>query len=97
MLLLLGVLIALPAIVTIRLLEPGLVLPALSLLLFVQAAIAAVVALAIHVQKTSATLNLWDLAGAFTLMGCAAAILGEPDQAALFFEEQPAHRSNSRP
>jgi len=36
-------------------------------------------------------------AGAFTFMGCAAAILGEPDQAALFFEEQAAFRPASRP
>ncbi|WGR92544.1 hypothetical protein MTX26_21160 [Bradyrhizobium sp. ISRA443] len=92
MLLLLGVLTALPAIAAIRLIEPGLVLPVLSILLFAQAAIAAVVAYAIRVRTTSAHLNLWDFAGAFTLMGCAAAILGEPDQAALFFEEQAALR-----
>jgi hypothetical protein len=101
MLLLFGVLNALPVIATIRLLEPGLlepglVSPVVSILLFAQAAIAAVVAHAIRVRATSAELNLWDYAGAFTLMGCAAAILGEPDQAALFFEEQAALRPNSQ-
>ncbi|MCA6124505.1 hypothetical protein J6500_21795 [Bradyrhizobium sp. WSM 1704] len=97
MLLLFGVLTALPIILTARWVEPALVLPALSLLLFVQAALAAIVAHVIHVRTSAAGLNLWDFAGAFTFMGCAAAILGEPDQAALFFEEQAALRPVSRP
>jgi hypothetical protein len=33
--------------------------------------------------------TLWDIAGAFTMMGCAAAIFSEPDQVALFFEPLP--------
>ena len=97
MLLLFGVFTALPVIAAIHLLEPGLVLPVVSILLFAQATITAGVAYAIRVRATAAELNLWDCAGAFTLMGCAAAILGEPDQAALFFEEQAALRSGSRP
>ncbi|UGY13581.1 hypothetical protein HAP48_0034110 [Bradyrhizobium septentrionale] len=92
MLLLFGVLTALPIILTVRLVEPALVLPALSLLLFAEAAIAAMAACVIHVRSSVANLTLWDFAGAFTFMGCAAAILGEPDQAALFFEEQAALR-----
>ena len=94
MLLLFGVLTALPIILAVRLVEPELVLPALSLLLFVQAAMAAIAARVIHVRTSVAKLNLWDFAGAFTFMGCAAAILGEPDQAALFFEEQAALRTD---
>jgi hypothetical protein len=96
-LLLFGVLTALPTIFAIRMLEPGLVLPTLSILLFVQAAIAAIVARAIGARENSATVSFWDFAGAFTLMGCAAAILGEPDQAALLFEEQSVQRPDSRP
>ena len=82
---LLSVLIAAPAFQMIRLLEPGLVLPALSILLFSEAAIAAIVA-----HRNSANVKnvtLWDIAGAFTMMGCAAAIFSEPDQVAQFFEQ----------
>ena len=89
-------LIVLPAILMIRVLEPELVLPALSILLFVEAAIAALVARLIHIQENAANATLWDFAGAFTLMGCAAAILGEPDQAALFFEEQIEQHPDTR-
>ena len=97
MLLLFAVLSALPIVLTLRWVEPALVLPALSLLLFTEAAIAAIAARVIRVRTSVARLTLWDFAGAFTFMGCAAAILGEPDQAALFFEEQAALRPVSRP
>ncbi|WP_092127232.1 hypothetical protein [Bradyrhizobium erythrophlei] len=97
MLPLFAVLTALPIILTVRLVEPALVLPALSLVLFAEAAIAALAARVIHMRASVANLTLWDFAGAFTFMGCAAAILGEPDQAALFFEEQAALRPASRP
>ena len=79
---LLSVLIAAPAFLIIRLLEPELVLPALSILFFSDAAIAAIVA-----RRNSENVMLWDIAGAFTMMGCAAAIFSEPDQVALFFEQ----------
>jgi hypothetical protein len=87
-----SVLIAGPAFLIIRLLEPRVILPALSILLFSYAAIAAIVARSIHAQRNSENVTLWDIAGAFTMMGCAAAIFSEPDQAALLFEqlfEQP--------
>ncbi len=74
-----------------------LVLPTLSILLFAEAAIAAIMARLIHVQENTANVTLWDFAGAFTLIGCAATIFGEPDQAALFFEQQTAQRPDSRP
>jgi hypothetical protein len=78
---LLSVLIAAPAFLIIRLLEPELVLPALSILLFTDAAIAAIVA-----RRSPQNIMLWDIAGAFTMMGCAAAIFAEPDQVALLLE-----------
>lgn len=81
----------------IRVLEPEFVLPAFSILLFAEAAVAAIVARMIRAQENSGNLTWWDLAGAFTFMGCAAAIFGEPDQAALFFEEEAVASSNSRP
>jgi hypothetical protein len=87
MLALLSVLIAAPAFLMIRLLEPGIVLPAFSVLLFSDAAIAAIVARAIHTRRTSENVTLWDIAGAFTMMGCAAAIFSEPDQVVRLFEQ----------
>jgi hypothetical protein len=48
---LLNVLIAVLAFMIIRVLEPGLVLPAFSILLFAEAAIAAIVACSIHVHR----------------------------------------------
>jgi hypothetical protein len=84
---LLSVLIAAPAFLMIRLLESGFVLPAFSILLFSDAAIAAIVACAIHARRTSENVTLWDIAGAFTLMGCAAAIFSERDQVVRFFEQ----------
>jgi hypothetical protein len=96
MLALLSVLIAAPAFLMIRVLEPGLVLPAFSILLFAEAAIAAIVASSIHVHRNSDNLTVWDIAGAFTMMGCAAAIFSEPDQVAQFFE-QPVEQHPDRP
>jgi predicted permease len=93
---LLSVLIAVPAFLMIGVLEPGLVLPAFSMLLFAEAAIAAIVARSIHVHRNSEKVTLWDIAGAFTMMGCAAAIFSEPDQAAQFFE-QPFERRPDKP
>jgi hypothetical protein len=92
-----SLLTGLSAILTLRVLDRELVLPAFSILLFAEAAIAAIVARLLHVQEKSANVTLWDFAGAFALIGCAAAVLGEPDEAALFFEEQLARRSDSRP
>jgi hypothetical protein len=84
---LLSVLIAAPAFLMIRLLEPGFVLPAFSILLFSDAAIAAMVARAIHVRRNSENVTLWDIAGVFAMMGCAAAIFSEPDQVVRLFEQ----------
>ena len=61
--------------------------PALGVLFFSYAAIATMVAALIHAGRNSKNASLWDIAGAFTLMGCTAAILSEPDQVALLFEQ----------
>ena len=97
MLALFGLLTIVPAILTLRMLEPELVLPALSVLLLAEAAVAGIVAHVMHVPENAADITLWDFAGAFTLIGCAAAVFGEPDQAALFLEEQAELRLASRP
>ena len=88
---LLSILIAAPAFLMIRWLDPELVLPAFSILLFSDAVIAAIVA-----RMNSENVTLWDIAGAFTMMGCAATIFSEPDQVALFFE-QPAEQHPDTP
>jgi len=92
---LLSGLIAGSAFVIARFLQPGLVLPALSILLFSYAAIAAIIAISIHADSNSKNVTLWDIAGAFTLMGCAAAIFSEPDQVALLFEQLFEQHSNT--
>ncbi|TYL95964.1 hypothetical protein FXB40_13240 [Bradyrhizobium rifense] len=86
MLALLSMLIAAPAMLMIHLLESELVLPALSILFFSGAMIAALLARTDSKNVTLEDVTLWDIAGAFTMMGCAAAIFSEPDQVALFFE-----------
>jgi hypothetical protein len=86
MLALLSMLIATPALFVIRSLEPGLVLPTFSILLFSYAMIAALLARAASKNVALENVTLWNIAGAFTMMGCAAAIFSEPDQVALFFE-----------
>ena len=92
---LLSVLIVAPAFLMIRLLEPGFVLPAFSILLFSDAAIAAMVARAIHARKHSEKVTLWDVAGAFTMMGCAAAIFSKPDQVVRLFEQLFEHHPDT--
>jgi hypothetical protein len=93
---LLSVVNAVPALLMIGVLEPGLVLPAFSILLFAEAAVAAIAARLTHVHRNSESVTLWDIAGAFTIMGCAAAIFSEPDQVAQFFE-QPVEQHPDKP
>jgi predicted membrane metal-binding protein len=83
----LSVMIVGPAFFIIRVLQPGLIPPALAILFFSYAATAAMVAAWIHSDRNSKNVTLWDIAGAFTLMGCTAAIFSEPDQVALLFEQ----------
>ena len=97
MLTLFSLLTALPAVLAVHLLEPELVLPAFSVLLFVEAAFAVIAARLIRVPDDADDITLWDLAGGFTLIGCAAAVFGEPDQAALFLTEQGGPRPASSP
>jgi hypothetical protein len=91
---LLSMLIVVTALLMIGMLEPELVLPAFSILLFAAAATVAIVARGSSENVENVT--LWDIAGAFTMMGCAAAIFSEPDQVALFFE-QPVEQHPDRP
>lgn len=92
----LSFIVAVPAFLIVRALEPDLILPALSVLLFSTAAIAAILALSIKTEKNSQNLNLWDVAGGLVLTGCAASILGEPEQVAQLFEHLFERKSNSQ-
>ncbi|MCK1709485.1 MULTISPECIES: hypothetical protein [unclassified Bradyrhizobium] len=92
-----SLLTALPAVLALHLLQPELVLPAFSILLFAEAAFAVIAARLLHVPDNAEHITLWDLAGGFALIGCAAAMFGEPDQAALFLSEQGSARPASRP
>ncbi len=84
---LLSILVAAPALLMILLLDSQLVLPALSILFFSDAMITALLAWTKSGNATLENVTLWDVAGALTMLGCAAAILGEPDQVALLFEQ----------
>jgi hypothetical protein len=97
MLTLFSLLTALPAVLALHLLEPELVLPAFSALLFVEAAFAVVAARLMHCPDSTDDITLWDFAGGFTLIGCAAAVFGEPDLAARFLTEQGCPRPASSP
>src|SRR5260370_41022147 len=70
---------ALPAALMIRVLEPELVLPAFSILLFVEAAVAPTLARFICGRERGAGVTMWDFVGAFTLIGCAATLLSGPE------------------
>jgi hypothetical protein len=69
--------LAIPLFVMIALLPLPVVLPAFSVWSLAAAAAVVLFALTRHAPRPRATVNAWDLAGAFTLIGCAAGILGE--------------------
>ena len=92
----LSALIVGPTLFVIRVLQPGLVLPALSILFFSYAALAAMVALWIHADRNSKNVTPWDIAGVFTLIGCTAAIFSDPDQVAILFEQLFEHSDTAQ-
>ncbi len=82
----LSIVLAAPAFFIAYALEPHLVLPALSVLFFSAAALAAIIALWIRTGKNTENINLWDVAGGLVITGCAASVMGEPEQVAQLFE-----------
>lgn len=83
---LVSVAVGIPAVLIVLAFDPDMVLAALSLLLFGGAAIAAGLALAVHAERRTQDLNLWDVAGGLVLTGCAASVFGEPENVTLLFE-----------
>ena len=58
-----------------RVLQPGFIPPGLSILFFLVCSDRRHGSPSIHADRNSKNVTLWDIAGAFTLMGCTAAIL----------------------
>ena len=69
--------IAVPVAVSAVLLPPPMVLPVLSLWSLAGAALIGLVAWLRPRRERPDQISAWDIAGAFTLIGCAAAIVGE--------------------
>ena len=86
MLLLFGVLTALPIILTVRLVEPALVLPALSLVSFVIACVIALFAYCSGVDRRAPGMTPWDIAAFFTLAWIGAGMISGPAQVVGLFE-----------
>jgi hypothetical protein len=93
---LLSVALAIPAALIVYSLEVELILPAFSVLLFSGAAVAAVLGCSVRAETNPEKLTLWDVAGGLVLTGCAASVLGEPDQATQLFEHLFERRSNTQ-
>ncbi len=70
-----------PLAIVAALAPPPLALPVLSLVSIAAAAIIAAAAWAFGAGRRAPGVNAWDLAGIFTLIGCAAAMLTESEYA----------------
>jgi hypothetical protein len=70
---------AAPMIVIAAVVPRPLVLPVLSLAAVAAAALAALAAWAARARRHGDSLTAWDIAGACALIGCAAAMLSEPE------------------
>jgi hypothetical protein len=70
---------AAPIVLLIPFAPRPLVLPILSLASIAVAGLAALVAWAFPARRGGDTITAWDVAGAFALIGCGAAMLSEPE------------------
>ena len=70
---------AVPIVLLIPFVPRPLVLPVLSLASIAVAALAALLAWAFPARRGDETITAWDVAGAFALIGCGAAMLSEPE------------------
>ena len=76
---LLTALAAVPIVALIPFAPRPLILPILSLVALAVAALAALIAWASSPRRGEDTITAWDVAGAFALIGCGAAMLSEPE------------------
>jgi hypothetical protein len=72
--------VAIPPIVFLFLVQPPLVLPSMSALALVSAAVVALVAWCLSSKRQSRGITLWDVSGAYAFIGFAAGMLSDPQQ-----------------
>jgi hypothetical protein len=70
---------ALPIVLVTAFMPRPLVLPVIAFAAFAAAGLAALLAWLIRAKRRSNSLTPWDVAGACALIGCAAAMLSEPE------------------
>lgn len=74
-----------PAVLLAAVLPPALLLPSLSLAALALAALAASIAWIVGASRRGDHVTLWDVAGALTLIGCAAAMLSNRESILALF------------
>ena len=82
---------AMPILLAMALVPPAAVLPAISFAAFAMAAIAVLAAWLRHAPRQGVSVTLWDVAGALVLIGCAAAMLTQPEHLVEIFGQKPAN------
>ncbi len=85
MLVAMAVTAALPLLLLASQLPRPLVLPVLSLIALTGAAIVALVAWRLNIDRNARHVTTWDIVGALTFIGFAAAMLSKPDQILIYF------------
>lgn len=70
----------------VRMAGSELTMMALSLMFFVSALLAAIIAWFARSRHNSRGLSLWDVAGAFAIIGISASVLADPEHAVELFE-----------
>jgi hypothetical protein len=91
-----AVLVGVSAVLLWRL-PAGQVLPAVSILLVVCAALTALLAFLIGSERSARGFTAWDAAGVFVFIGCCAAMLSEPAHILALLEGQFAHQADPFP
>lgn len=70
----------------VRMVGSELTMMALSLMFFVSALLVATIAWFVRSRHNSRSLSLWDVAGAFVIIGISASVLADPEHAVELFE-----------
>jgi hypothetical protein len=83
-----------PLIAILLLVRVPLVLPSLSLVSIAGAAGIALLAWWLSSKRAGNDITLWDVAGLYTFIGCAAGMLSEPDQVMEFLALSPSGPEN---
>lgn len=74
------------ALLIVRMIGSELTMMALSLMFFVSALLVATIAWFVKSRHNSRNLSLWDVAGAFAIIGISASVLADPEHAVELFE-----------